>query len=118
MANSRVYEGLPESEIDFPLKVNHKVITQDLIRNNFQFEKGYITLANRYPQWTKMTELGLGKTAASDLVKLLFENCLLLVKNNSPEPGKDNRATPSGTSKLNGQSRKKKTNKKKHQHLD
>ncbi|KAI1719545.1 cupin superfamily protein [Ditylenchus destructor] len=64
MENSRVYAGRPEVTLEFPLEL----------------EQGYIELMNAYPTWIATQELGLAKKEAVDLVKLLFNNCLLLVK--------------------------------------
>ncbi|KAI1720601.1 cupin superfamily protein domain-containing protein [Ditylenchus destructor] len=64
MENSRVYEGRPEVTLEFPLEL----------------EQGYNELMNAYPTWISTQELGLEKNEAVALVKLLFNNCLLLVK--------------------------------------
>ncbi|KAL3083165.1 hypothetical protein niasHS_010967 [Heterodera schachtii] len=65
MANSRSCEEYPEKTIDFPI----------------EFEDGFVTLVDSYPNWLEVGELGLESQEANvELAKLLFTNGILLVQ--------------------------------------
>jgi hypothetical protein len=74
---------MEESIFDFPIEVLYfyNYLKQLL---NFQFEDGFIVLADSYPEWTKVADLGLSSMELNiSLADLLFKNGILLRKDAS-----------------------------------
>lgn len=81
MANSMLYEGAPEVQVDVPQQVCGATQYNRFQTPFFQLVSGVEKLMKCYPDWTSVSEISKSLSKNLAVVQLLYDNGLLMIRN-------------------------------------